>query len=205
MSFQRDRIGHESGEWFERYVQDIFRFAGFKTERDRIFIQSVKHEIDVWAESEFAAIAAECKDWSWLPPNNIKKEFDAFITKVHQIGATAGVFAVNLPDRAILQRYREYLKENRLVLWDSSDVEKWHEDMERFDKEEYQKRLCDAIGVVIREPTSKEKTFKLLKTFGKAAYKTAKIGAEVSLKIADDITSDDTPQRRKRSRRSTRK
>jgi hypothetical protein len=195
MSFNHDRIGHESGEWFERYVQDIFRFAGFKTERDRVFVQSVKHEIDVWAESEFAAIAAECKDWSWLPPNNIKKEFDAFIAKVQQIGATAGVFAVNLPDRAILQRYRDYLRQNRLTLWNSAEVEKWHEDIERYDKLDYQKRLCDAIGIVIRQPTNTEKTFKILRTFGKAAFKTAKT-------VAENLAEDERPQRRKKRSRS---
>lgn len=191
MSFTKDRIGHEAGEWFERYVQDIFRFAGFKTERDRIFVQSVRHEIDVWAESEFATIAVECKDWSWLPPNNIKKEFDAFITKVHQISATAGVFAVNLPDRAILERYRDYLRQNGLWLWDSSEVEKWHEDIERYDKSAYQKRLCDAIGIVIHEPTKTEKTFKILKALGKATYKTAKV-------VAENLAEDERPRRRRR-------
>lgn len=195
MSFNRDRIGHESGEWFERYVQDIFRFAGFKTERDRIFVQSVKHEIDVWAESEFAAIAVECKDWSWLPPNNIKKEFDAFITKVRLIGATAGVFAVNLPDRAILHRYRDYLRDNRLTLWDSAEVEKWHVDIERFDKMEYQKRLCDTIGVVVREPTKTEKTFKFLKAFGNASYKTARV-------VAENLGEEERPRRRRKASRT---
>lgn len=195
MSFNRDRIGHESGEWFERYVQDIFRFAGFKTERDRIFVQSVKHEIDVWAESEFAAIAVECKDWSWLPPNNIKKEFDAFITKVRLIGATAGVFAVNLPDRAILHRYRDYLRDNRLTLWDSAEVEKWHVDIERFDKIEYQKRLCDTIGVVVREPTKTEKTFKFLKAFGNASYKTARV-------VAENLGEEERPRRRRKASRT---
>lgn len=194
MSFDRDRIGHESGEWFERYVQDIFRFAGFKTERDRIFIQSVKHEIDVWAESEFATIAVECKDWSILLPNNIKKEFDAFITKVPRVGADKGVFAVNLPDRAIMHRYRDYLHENGLILWDSSEVEKWHEDIERYAQPEYRKRLCDVLGVVISEATKTEKTFKLLKTFGKAAYKSARA-------VAENLGEEERPRRRRRSRR----
>lgn len=195
VSFDKERIGHESGEWFERYVQDIFRFAGFRTERDRVFVQSVKHEIDVWAESEFAAIAVECKDWSVLLPNNIKKEFDAFITKVPRVGADKGVFAVNLPDRAIMHRYRDYLRENGLVLWDSSEVEKWHEDIERYAQAEYQKRLCDTLGIVIREATKTEKTFKLLTTFGKAAYKSAKVVAE---NLGEE---EERPRRRSRSRR----
>lgn len=192
MSFDHDRIGHEAGEWFERYVQDIFRFAGFKTQRDRMFFQFVKHEIDVWAESEFATIAVECKDWCFLMPNNIKKEFDAFITKVPRVGANKGVFAVNLPDRAIMHRYRDYLRENGLTLWDSSEVEKWHEDIERYDKLQYQKRLCDALGIVITAPTKTEKTFKILKTFGKAAYMTAKV-------VAENIAEEERPRRRRRT------
>jgi hypothetical protein len=191
VSFNRDRIGHESGEWFERYVQDIFRFAGFKTQRDRMFFQSVKHEIDVWAESEFVTIAVECKDWSILMPNNIKKEFDAFITKVPRVGASKGVFAVNLPPRAIRQGYRDYLHENGLTLWDSSEVDKWHDDIERYDKLQYQKRLCDALGIVITVPTKAEKTFKILKTLGKAAYKSATV-------VAENMVEEERPRRRRR-------
>jgi hypothetical protein len=198
MSFNRDRIGHESGEWFERYVQDIFRFAGFKTERDKLFFQTVKHEIDVWATSDFAEVAVECKDWRLLPFDNIKREFDAFIHKVRVLRATAGVFAVNLPDRAVYDRYRQYLKENGLTLWDGGEVEKWHEDMERYDQLQYQKRLCDAIGVVITEPTKTEKTFKILKALGKATYKTAKV-------IGENLVEDERPRRRRRrsARRKT--
>lgn len=192
MSFDHDRIGHEAGEWFERYVQDIFRFAGFKTERDRVFFQSVKHEIDVWAEAEFATIAVECKDWRLLMPNNIKKEFDAFITKVPRVGADKGVFAVNLPDRAIMHRYRDYLRENGLTLWDNGEVEKWHEDIERYAQPEYQKRLCDALGIIIREPTDREKSMKVLKTLGRLAFKSAKVGAKVSMKILDNIADDNS-------------
>jgi hypothetical protein len=190
MSYHGDRIGHESGEWFERYVQDIFRFAGFKTERDKIFPQTVKHEIDVWATSEFAEIAVECKDWSWLPPDNIKKEFDAFIQKVRVLNAKTGVFAVSLRDRAVADRYRHYLKENGLTLWDGSEVNKWHDDMERYSQQQYQKKLCDAIGIMITVPTKTEKTFKILKALGKATYNTAKT-------VAENL-GDDEPQRRRR-------
>jgi hypothetical protein len=189
-----DRIGHESGEWFERYVQDIFRFAGFRTERDKIFFKTVKHEIDVWAASEFAEIAVECKDWSWLQPNNIKKEFDAFIHKTKVLNAKTGVFAVSLKDGMVADRYRHYLKEHGLTLWDGSEVNKWHEDMERYDQEQYRRRLCDAIGVIIREPTKTEKTFKFLKAFGNATYKTAKV-------VAENIGEEERPRRRRRSSR----
>jgi Restriction endonuclease len=194
MSFNKDRIGHESGEWFERYVQDIFRFAGFRTERDKLFFKSVKHEIDVWAETDFASVAVECKDWSWLRPDNIKREFDAFIQKVRVLSATTGIFAVNLPDRAVYDRYRRYLKENGLTLWDSGEVEKLHDDMERYDQIQYQKRLCDAIGVLITEPTKTEKTFKMLKAFGKAAYKTAKV-------VGENLAEEERPRRRRRKSR----
>lgn len=198
MSFNRDRIGHESGEWFERYVQDIFRFAGFKTERDRIFRHTVKHEIDVWATSDFAEIAVECKDWSWLRPDNMKKEFGEFINKVRLLGATTGVFAINLPNREIYQNYRQYLKENGLTLWDSGEVEKWHDDIERYDRLQYQKRLCDAMGVVIREPTKTEKTFKFLTAFGNASYKTAKV-------VAENLGEEERPRRRRKSYPRTRR
>jgi hypothetical protein len=198
MTFSGDRIGNKAGSMFEAYVQDIFRFAGFKTERNRIFRQTVKHEIDVWASSEFAEIAVECKDWSWLRPDNMKKEFGEFINKVRLLGATTGVFAINLPNREIYQNYRQYLKENGLTLWDSGDIEKWHEDIERHDKLQYQKRLCDAIGVVISEPTKKERTFKILKALGKATYQTTKT-------IAENLAEDDPPRRRRRRSSPTRR
>jgi hypothetical protein len=198
MSFNGDRIGHKAGSWFEAYVQDIFRFAGFKTERNRIFHQTVKHEIDVWASSEFADIAVECKDWSWLRPDNMKKEFGEFINKVRLLGATTGVFAINLPNREIYQNYRQYLKENGLTLWDSGDIEKWHEDIERYDKLQYQKRLCDAIGIIITEPTKKERTFKILKAVGKATYRTTKT-------IAENLSEDEPPRRRRRRSYQSRK
>jgi hypothetical protein len=49
----RVRLGHESGEWFERYVEAIFKFAGFATARDHLFQRAVKHEIDIIAEADF--------------------------------------------------------------------------------------------------------------------------------------------------------
>ncbi len=199
-----DRIGHESGEWFERYVEDIFRFAGFITERDKLFFTAVKHEIDVWAESEFARIAVECKDWQYLQPGNIKKEFDAFIAKVKQVGADAGVFAVNVPDRGQLSRFRQYLKGNGLTLWDSKDVDRWHELVSRYkDRTDYQKKLCDSIGVVIRAPSQTEKTFGFLRSFGKVAAQTVKAGADFTVKAASQIEFDDErPHRRRRRHKS---
>jgi hypothetical protein len=194
MSYDADRIGHTSGEWFERYVQSIFSFAGFRTERRRRFRESVTHEIDIWAESDFGAIAVECKDWAFLQTDPIKQAFDAFITKVGLVKANCGVLAVNLPRRAVHERYRAYLKENRLTLWDTEDVEKWHADIERYDKLTYQKKLCDSLGLMIREPTNQEKTVKILKTLGRAAYKTAKVSAQ----IAENLTQDEYPQRSRR-------
>jgi Restriction endonuclease len=189
-----DRIGHESGEWFERYVEDVFRFAGFQTHRDRLFFKSVKHEIDVWAESEFATIAVECKDWKYLYPQNIKKEFDAFIAKVQQIGATTGVFAVNVPDTGQLTRYREYLSSNGLTLWDSKQVEKWHEDITRIKaRSDYLKKLCDSVGVVIREPTKGEKAFSVLKGVGRLSLK----GLKVTGRIVSDLADEPKPKRRR--------
>jgi len=191
LSFDRDRLGHKAGSMFEMYVQDIFRFAGFKTERNRIFHQTVKHEIDVWASSEFAEIAVECKDWRFLRPDNMKKEFGEFINKVRILRATTGVFAINLPNREIYQNYRHYVRENGLTLWDSGEVEKWHEDIERYDRLQYQKKLCDAIGIMITEPTRTEKTFKILKALGKATYNTAKT-------VAENMAEEERPRRRRR-------
>jgi hypothetical protein len=75
--------------------------------------------------------AAECNDWSWLRPDNMKKEFGEFINKVRLLQATTRVFSVNLQNRRIYQAYRQYLKENYLRLWDNGEVEKWHEGLER--------------------------------------------------------------------------
>lgn len=54
-----ERIGEDKGEWFERYVEVIFKFANFATERDRIFQRAVRHEIDIFAEAEFGSVAVE--------------------------------------------------------------------------------------------------------------------------------------------------
>lgn len=192
-----ERLGHESGEWFERYLEVIFRSAGFQTERDRLFFKDVKHEIDVWASSEFANIAVECKDWRYFPDANIKKEFDAFIAKVRDIGASAGVFAVNITDRGQLKRYAEYLKRYGIVLWDKVEVEKWQDAISRYkSREEYQKRLCDALGIQIRPRTGAEKTFGLLKKVGGLSVKTATAG----LKAIDSMTEPKKRRRRKNSR-----
>jgi len=128
----------------------------------------------------------------------MKKEFGEFINKVRLLQANTGVFAVNLPNREIYQNYRQYLKENGLTLWDSGEVEKWHEDIERYDRPQYQKKLCDAIGIVITEPTKKERTFKILKALGKATYNTAKT-------VAENIAEEEPSRRRRRRYSRTRR
>ncbi|MEO9319219.1 MAG: restriction endonuclease [Nitrososphaera sp.] len=197
MSYEEGKIGDESGEWFERYVQSIFRYAGFRTERRKRFFHTVKHEIDVWAESEFAIVAVECKDWSNLRPENIKSQMDGFIHKVRVLNASAGVFAINLPGREVYGRHREYLKENGLTLWDGTDVQKWHEDMERYSQDRYQRELCDALGIEIYAQTNAEKSFKVLKAFGKAALKGA-------VQVGKSMLEEEKPRKRRRTARSRR-
>ena len=69
--------------------------------------------------------------------------------------------------------------------------------MERYDQVQYQKRLCDAIGVVITEPTKTEKTFRILKALGNATYKTAKV-------IGENLVEEERPRRGRRSSKSRR-
>jgi hypothetical protein len=201
MSFEVDRIGRQSGEWFERYVETIFGVAGFQTSRRRRITDAVTHEIDIWAESEFATVAVECKDWRYPWEQPIKQSLDAFITKRRLINADAGLFTINLPTSEVHPRYSQYLRQNGMLLWTMEDVEKWHRDIQRYEKLEYQKRLCDVLGIMIHEPTKQETTFKILKTLGKAALKTAKVSAEVSLKVADELSREDPPRRRPRYRK----
>ncbi len=205
MSFGRDRIGHEAGELFERYVQDIFRFAGFKTERDKMFFQSVKHEIDVWAECEFGTVMVECKDWRFISQNDIKSICDKFIGKVHQLRPTTGIVVVSIPDSGEYTRYRQYLKANGLYFWDAKDVEKWKQDVERYGQPQYRQRLFDELGIKTHEPTGKEKSMKALKTLGRFALKSAEVGANVSMKILDNISDDGAYAKQRRKGRRKRR
>jgi hypothetical protein len=154
-----ERLGHESGEWFERYLEVIFRHAGFQTVRDRLFFKDVKHEIDVWA-------------------------------------TPAGVFAVNTVDRGQLRRYAEYLKRYHIALWDKNEVQRWQDAMQRHKTDEYQKKLCDALGILIRPKTGTEKAFGFLKKVGNVSLKTASVG----MKALDEMTAEPKKRRRRRSK-----
>ncbi|MGI0084734.1 MAG: hypothetical protein ACREBQ_06595, partial [Nitrososphaerales archaeon] len=133
----------------------------------------VRHEIDIYAESVFAAVAIECKDWYYLNVAALKKELDAFITKTKSIGASTGVFAISGKSDNF-QRYKDYLKQNGLSFWDKDDIEKWYERISRYkDKSQYQKALCDSLGIEIRPSTKAEKVFGFLRKASGIAFKTA--------------------------------
>jgi hypothetical protein len=196
-----ERIGHESGEYFERYVEAIFKFAGFVTERDRHFHAregAVIHEIDIIAEADFGSVAVECKDWSYMGVAQLKKELDAFATKVRQVGATTGVFAINLQDDGRYQRYRDYMKSEGLSFWDSRDIERWYDRVSRHkDKLSYQKELCNSIGIQAQPQTKTDKVFGLLKKTGVASLTVARVGR----KVLHDLQEEPPKRRDKRAKR----
>jgi Restriction endonuclease len=198
-----ERIGEEKGEYFERTLEDIFKFAGFQTQRDKIFPLTVRHEIDVWAEAEFGAIAVECKDWRYMSIADLKKELDAFATKVRLIGALSGVFALNAQDEERFQKYRNYAKSEHLSFWDAKDVEYWRARFDRHkDKASFQKELCDGLGVVIRPLTQTEKAFGFLKKATGFSLKAAQVTGDLTVKALESF--DEKPRRRKKHRRSRR-
>lgn len=195
-----ERIGTESGEWFERYVEAIFKFAGFLTERDRLFPMNWggRHEIDIFAEASFGSIAVECKDWRYMPIGELKKELDAFPTKVRQIGATTGVFAINLEDDGHYQRYRDYARSEGLTFWDKNDIEHWYDRISRHkDKLSYQKELCASIGIQVRPPTQTERVLGLLKKAGGASLTAASVG----LKALNELQDEPPKRKGKRAKR----
>lgn len=213
MSLGYDKIGRNPGEQFETIVQMVLNSAGFRTERRRKFPLAVTHEIDVWGELEVGgkiiSVAVECKDWNFMALKTMKEICDIFIGKLHQITpkADAGLVVVHLPDRGQYAQYRQQLRDMGLTLWDSKDLEKWIEDISRYDRVQYQKRLFEALGIQVQEPTDKDKSMKVLKTLGRFALKSAKVGANVSMKVLDNIADDDSTyakQRRKGRRRSRR-
>ena len=203
MAFE-ERIGHESGEYFERYVEAIFKFAGFVTERDRHFHSkqgAVRHEIDIIAEADFGSVAVECKDWNYMGIGQLKKELDAFATKVRQVGVTTGIFAINLRDDGHYQPYRDYMRSEGLWFWDQKDIERWYERISRHkDKLGYQKELCASIGVQMRPPTKTERVFGLLKKAGGASFTVTSVG----MKALHELQDEPPKRRGKRAKRKSR-
>lgn len=191
-----ERIGQASEEMFARYVEAIFKFAGFATERDRLFpTGNLRHEIDIYAESDFASVAIECKDWQFLDTTSLKKELDAFIAKTREVGAFTGVFVMSSATER-LEKYRDYLRNHGLTFWDNKDTEKWHDGMVRCeDKSQYQRDLCDSLGILLEPPTSSEKTYGFLRRTRNAVSRAAiAIG-----KIISDLS------KRKRRRENNRR
>lgn len=143
----------------------IFKAAGFTTERDKLFSSSsgVRHEIDVWAIINADKVAIECKDWARMTSNILKKELGEFRSKVSDIGAITGIFAINQPDDGRFQLYKKYLRENGLFLWDKDDVEKWKGKMGSSD---YRKELYDYLGLSQQSQTKGGKMFGFLKSDG---------------------------------------
>ena len=186
-----ERIGQASEEMFARYVEAIFKFAGFATERDRLLpTGNLSHEIDIYAESDFANVAIECKDWQYIDTTSLKKELDAFIAKIREVGAFTGVFVMSGATER-LEKYRDYLRVHGLTFWDNKDTEKWHDGMVRCeDKNEYQRALCDSLGILLEPPTSSEKTYGFLR---KARNLITKVVSAI-----DRILSD-LSQRKRRS------
>jgi len=194
---EAQRIGRNPGDWFELHLEAIFKAAGFQTKRDILFNHSVRHEIDIFAESKFASIAIECKDWAYINSSVLKKELDAFITKVGDIDATTGVFALNQPGE--FQRYRDYLTNHRLSFWDSAEVEQWFNSMSRYpERSQFQKALCDSLGIMVRPATSSSKLFGFLRKAGDASIKSAVFAA----KIADNLMEPPLPPKRRAKRRN---
>lgn len=194
-----ERIGQESGEWFERYIETIFGSAGFLTQRDRLFpTGTVRHEIDIYAESDFAQIAVECKDWRYMDTATLKKELDAFITKTRDIGATTGVFAINGTTERF-ERYKAYLKDHGLTLWDVGDIEKWRESIMRSkEKAQFQKTLCDSLGIEIRPPTKSQKVFGFLRKAGDLTVKAGSLTVKVAKETDRILIDASEPKRRRR-------
>ena len=205
-SFHSDmeRIGQEAGEMFERYIEAIFRFAGFVTERDRLFpTGTVKHEIDIYAESNFANVSIECKDWQYIDIGTLKKELDAFITKTRDIGASTGVFAISgTTDR--FERYKGYLKDHGLTFWDKNDIEKWHEAIIRNkERSQYQKALCDSLGIEARPPTNSEKVFGFLRKAGSLTAKAGRMTVKAAIATDKILTDSGKPNRRRKVKRKS--
>ena len=145
-SLAATRIGQNAGGWVELHLEGILKAAGFQTKRDRLFDHSVHHEIDIIAESEIAVIAVECKDWAYINSSALKKELDAFITKVRGVKATTGIFAINQPGE--FERYPKYMRDHQLTFWNSAEVEKWFESISRYpDRIQFQKALCASLGI----------------------------------------------------------
>jgi hypothetical protein len=203
------RIGQEAGEYFERIVETVFRAAGFKTERDKLFPSpsGVRHEIDVWATSNVGRIAVECKDWALMTPSRIKKELDAFRIKIQDIGAMTGIFVVNQSDDGRFQLYKKYLKASGLFFWDVSELDKWHNKM---GKSEYRKELCGYLGLSEQPQTTRGKIFGLLKSEGMSKAlrnmgKAAVLTANVAQQIGKGLLEDEKPRRKRKSSKKRRR
>ena len=122
----RERLVQKEGEWLERYVEKLFQIGGFETQRNvhiRITpdqqVEDVLHEIDVLATAHNQTILIECKDRLEIS----KALVDAFVGKLHDIGAVGGAFVTTKIDQGDLRRFRTYAARHRILFLDGKDLE----------------------------------------------------------------------------------
>ena len=77
----------------------------------------------------------------------------------------------------------------------------WNEEVSSFkDRGDYLRKLCDSVGVVIRERTKGEKALGVMKGVGRLGLRSAVAGLKVTSRVVSNLADEPKPKRRRHRR-----